>query len=122
LLDETVDIFNSMFGRENLCLLRFEHMKEGCVTDFLRPLEKFTGLRFNVPDEIATCRVNHSVLDDEKIAFRRIENLTELMFTNLEKFSFPERYHTKLRKAELISPGLETKLKKFFAGRSAGYY
>ena len=125
--DETINIYESLFGSENLCILKFEDMANDSQRYFKR-LGSFMNIDFDL-DEIKNSlkkKLNYSINSNNRdgLVNLKAKNLTDMLAQNfpllMEKITEDDILNSINR--ELINEDTKKRLEEYFTGKCYNYY
>ncbi len=121
---ETIELYNNLFGKKNVCILRYEDM----VNDFelfFKTLGDFLTFDFKYDDleNMLAIRVNDGPKFND-IGFKRACNLYKILKDNFPSVTDKITIYDIMRDIgdSKITTELETKLFDYFNGKTGGYY
>ncbi len=118
--DDIIAYYNSLFGKNNICVLKYEEFKEN-PTKFVDELGSFMGVDFGNVKSLAKEKVLEG-FPDKEVKNKRIKNFKEYI-----KKNFPATYkdlviNEKDFSDEIISSkNLEKKLRRYFKSKCSMY-
>lgn len=122
--NETIDAYENMFGRENICVLKFEDMVSN-TSEFFNKLGKFMNVEFDAKEakKLLSVKVNESP-ETKDIPTRRAEHMRAFMeqhFPGSTKNVTDEDLMTSPDSSKM-SNELTERLREYFMGKCYGYF
>ena len=125
--DEIIETYSNLFGRNRLCILKYEDMVEKPEVYF-STMASFLGINFDAKQlkSLLKIKINES-RQKENLIHLRMENMIQAWTKYLGKGENEikeviVRYFLPNFDSEIIKPDLRKRLEKFFQGKCYGYY
>jgi len=121
--DEVIEYYGNVFGRENVCVLRYEDFVKA-PNDFVAQLGSFMGVDFGDVTELAKEKVLEGLAED-LVPARRLENLRNYLSTSFPDLAKHIESYVSLADLEarpIISQELERRLTEYFKPKCSMYF
>lgn len=120
--DETIELYQRLFGSNNVCILRYEDLTNN-PGEYFQILAKFLSTHFENIEEKITIKVNEG-LPISELKVKKVENFMNFINKNFPHLASKIQISDFDRdvNSEIIDDKLKENLQKYFRGKCAGYY
>lgn len=119
--DEIIEVYETLFGKEKICILKYEDMVNAPKV-FFEELSEFVGVSFNLSEVDVVKKINKSV-DEKAIPLIRAQNIHKHIQNICPSISEKITVNEILKNIndEIISEELKIRLQNYFKGKSCYY-
>ncbi len=122
--NETIEIYNKLFGADNVCILKYEDIQKN-LFQFFQSMGSFMDIQFDseLIKEKQKFRINSS-MPEQQISMQRYKNICEYFQRNFSVYREIMKYEEFAHNLEqdIIPSDLNERLEKAFSGKCYDYY